>query len=350
MKKNVSSRVRPRQVDVAQLAGVSPAVVSIVLSGRAEGSTRVGEEARKRVLAAVEALDYKTNLLARGLRINRSGGVGVVVKALHNSFNGRLLSGVEGVMGDAGMHLMVSSGRGQTDSERVAIEFLLERRCDALIVSLSATPDASLVELSRADRPIIVVGHRVPGLEARCITLDDVLGGSLATRYLLEHGHRQLAHISGPLDHRAARDRLDGYRQALSDAGQSASGLIVEGDFSKQGGFAAVGTLLGRGFSRGGIFVANDRMAEGVLERLHSEGLRVPEDVSVVGYDDASNAPYLRPALTTVYQPIREMGVAAAQLALKVLGMRSEEVNQCFEPQLVVRDSVTTAPRGVATR
>ena len=349
----MSSRVRPRQVDVAQLAGVSPAVVSIVLSGSAEGSTRVGEEARKRVLAAAEALDYKPNLLARGLRSNRSGGVGVVVKALHNSFNGRLLSGVESVMGDAGMHLMVSSGRGEADSERAATEFLLERRCDALIVSLSATSDESLVELSRADRPIIVVGHRVSGLEPRCITLDDVLGGSLATRHLLEHGHRRVAHISGPLGHRAARDRLAGYRQALSDAGRGVSGLTVEGDFSKQGGFAAAGTLLARGFSQGGVFVANDRMAEGVLERLRSEGLRVPEDVSVVGYDDASNAPYLRPALTTVYQPIREMGVAAAQLALKVLGMSSEEVKQCFEPQLVVRDSVTsvtTAPEGAATR
>ncbi len=313
------------------------------MNGKVSGSTRVGEEARKRVLAAVEELGYKPNLLARGLRVNRSGGVGVIVKALHTSFNGRLLSGIERVMGDAGMHLMISSGRGQRDRERTAIEFLLARRCDALIVSLSATSDADLVEFSRADRPIIVVGHEVPGLESCCITLDDVLGGVLATRHLLEHGHRRVAHISGPLGHRAARDRLRGYRRALSDAGQDVSELVVAGDFSKQGGFAAAGRLLEQGFTRGGIFVANDRMAEGVLERLRGVGLRVPEDVSVVGYDDASSAPYLRPALTTVHQPIHEMGVAAAQLALKVLGTEEKEVEQCFEPQLVVRDSVNKA-------
>ena len=311
------------------------------MNGKLDGSTRVSEATRQRVLAAVHELGYQPNLLARGLRINRSGGVGVVVKALHNSFNGRLLSGVEKVMGAAGMHLMVSSGRGQADSERVAIEFLLARRCDALIVSLSATTDESLVALSRADRPIIVVGHMVPGLEHRCVALDDVLGGSLATRHLLEKGHRSVAHISGPANHRAAKDRLTGYKQALAEAGYEVdSRFIVAGDFSKQGGFAAAGTLLERGFVRGGLFVANDRMAEGVLERLRAEGLRVPEDVSVVGYDDASNASYLRPALTTVHQPIREMGSAAARLALKVLGMNDEEVKQCFEPELVVRNSV----------
>ncbi|CAN5780076.1 HTH-type transcriptional regulator GalR [soil metagenome] len=311
------------------------------MNGKVDGSTRVSEATRQRVLAAVHELGYKPNLLARGLRINRSGGVGVVVKALHTSFNGRLLSGVEKVIGAAGMHLMVSSGRGQAESERVAIEFLLARRCDALIVSLSATTDESLVALSRADRPIIVVGHRVPGLEHRCVALDDVLGGSLATRHLLDKGHRQIAHISGPANHRTANDRLTGYKQALAEAGYEVdSRFIVEGDFSKQGGFVAAGTLLERGFVWGGLFVANDRMAEGVLERLRAEGLGVPGDVSVVGYDDASNASYLRPALTTVHQPIREMGSAAARLALKVLGMNDEEVKKCFEPELVVRNSV----------
>ena len=311
------------------------------MNGKIDGSTRVSKATRQRVLAAVHELGYKPNLLARGLRINRSGGVGVVVKALHTSFNGRLLSGVEKVIGAAGMHLMVSSGRGQRDSERVAIEFLLERRCDALIVSLSATPDEHLLELSRTDRPIIVVGHRVPGLEHRCVALDNVAGGSLATRHLLERGHRRIAHISGPPGHRAADDRFTGYKQALSNAGQGLDlRLIVAGDFSKQGGFAAAGTLLERGFAQGGLFVANDRMAEGVLERLRAEGLGVPGDVSVVGYDDASNAAYLRPALTTVHQPIRAMGSAAARLALEVLGVNDEEVKKCFEPELVVRDSV----------
>ena len=337
----------PRQIDVARLARVSPAVVSRVLNSRPgspDSTVRLSEATRQRVLAAINELGYKPNVLAQGLRTRRSGGVGVVVKSLHTSFNGRLLSGVESVMEAAGMHLMVSSGRGRAETEAEAIAFLLERRCDALILSPSATDDAALSDLGRGEVPVIVVGHAVAGLEERCVALADAQGGRLATEHLLGAGLERVAHIAGPPGNRAARARLEGYRSALERRGLAYDPrLVLEGDYSKRSGYEAARALLARGFvnqGAGGIFVANDRMAEGALERLAECGVRVPHKVSVVGYDNTLVAPYLRPALTTVRQPIFEVGVAAAQLALAALGAHEGEVTRWFEPQLVVRDSV----------
>ena len=327
--------------DVSRLARVSPATVSRVLTG----SAPVAAATRRRVLAAVEALGYRPNAFARALVTNRSGGIGVTVNEVSSPYFGAVIAGLERVTRREGLHLMVSSGEADVVSERASIEFLLGRRADALVIQAEALGDDALRELVREGPvPAVVFGRSVPGAEGACVVLDNVRGGALATDYLLERGHRRIGHIAGPLTFPDARDRLTGYRRALGAAGVSErDGDVVESDFHEEGGARAAARLLERAPDLTAIFVANDQMAAGALRALREYGREVPADVSVVGYDDVILAQYLTPALTTVRQPLVEMGVAAASLLLSRLDGVTREVVHRFEPELIERRSVARA-------
>lgn len=318
------------------------ATVSRVLNN----TVPVAEETRMRVIEAVEALNYKPNAFARGLVTNRSGGVGVVINEISSPFYSGIVRGIEEVVEPKGLHLLVSSGHAQAALEGRAVESLKQRRSDALILQLEAVPDDDLVRWAEQETPVIVVGRSVPELEGRCVYLDNVAGGYLATRHLIEHGHRRIAHLAGWLAIKDARDRLEGYRRALTDAGLPCDeALIVPGDFTEAGGQRGARELLARGLPFTALVAGNDQMAAGALHTLRAHGLRVPQDVSLIGYDDVLFARYLFPALTTIRQPLAEMGQAAARLALAALGAENpKEVNTKFDPVLVVRESVARPP------
>jgi LacI family transcriptional regulator len=328
----------PTIKEVSQRAHVSPSTVSRVLNG----TTPVSPATRRRVLAAIEALDYTPNAFARGLATNRSGGIGVTTNDIGSPYYAVMLRGVEASIEDAGLHLLVSSGHARADSERSAIQFLKQRRSDALIVQAEALTDAELIELSEeAGVPVVIFGRRIPELASLCVHLDNEAGGRLATGHLLEHGHRRIAHITGPLRFPDARHRLQGYRDALERAGIAYDDhLVVEGDFREGGGRSAMERLLDRGPEPDAVFAANDQMAAGAMRAARDRGLDVPRDLSLVGYDDVLLAQYLSPALTTVRQPLRDMGRAAADIAIALLEQRKVEVRTRFEPELVVRESV----------
>lgn len=328
--------------EVSRRANVSVSTVSRVLNG----TTPVAEPTRRRVLEAIEDLDYRPNAFARGLATNRSGGIGITINDISSPYYGAILRGVEEVVEEAGMHLMVSSGHARAGAEREAVEFLLERRVDAVIVQAEGLSDEDLLELDRAtDTPVVVFGRLVAELERRCVRLDNETGGEIATRHLLAHGHRRVAHIAGPLAYPDSRDRLHGYRRALEQAGIGYDDrLVVESDFRETGGVTAARRLLERAPDLSAIFVANDQMAAGALRAVRDAGRSVPSDISLVGYDDVLLARYLYPALTTVRQPLREMGRAAAEIALERLdtdrGDTTKEVRREFDPELVIRQSV----------
>lgn len=333
----------PTIKEVSQQARVSPSTVSRVLNG----TTPVSPDVRKRVLAAVEALDYTPNAFARGLATNRSGGIGVTVNDIGSPYYAVMLRGVEAAVEAAGMHLMVASGQARADRERDAVQFMKQRRSDALIVQVEALSDEELIDLARASEvPIVVFGRWVAELAGRCVHLDNEAGGRLATEHLLAHGHRVVAHIAGPLAFPDARHRLLGYRMALAQAGLPFDErLVVEGDFREGGGRAATLRLLDRVPDVEAIFVANDQMAAGAIRAVRDLGRDVPRDVSVVGFDDVLLAEYLSPTLTTVRQPLYEMGRAAAQIAIALLQEKEVEVRTRFDPELVVRQSVARAAR-----
>lgn len=328
----------PTIKEVSQRADVSPSTVSRVLNG----TTPVSADARERVLRAIAELDYTPNAFARGLATNRSGGIGVTTNDIGSPYYGVMIRGVEAAIEDAGFHLMVSSGHARAGSERSAIEFLKQRRSDALIVQAEALSDGELIELaSRSDVPVVIFGRRIPELDAVSVHLDNEAGGRIATEHLLENGHRRIAHIAGPLRFPDARHRLQGYRDALDAAGIAYDDhLVVEGDFREAGGRAAMERLLGRAADLDAVFVANDQMAAGAMRAARDRGLDVPRDLSLVGYDDVLLAQYLSPTLTTVRQPLFDMGRAAADIAIALLEQKKVEVRTRFEPELVVRESV----------
>ncbi len=333
----------PTIKEVSKLARVSPATVSRVLNG----TTPVAGGTRRRVIEAVAALGYKPNAFARGLATNRSGGLGITLNEISSPFSGALVAGVEQVAREAGLHLMVSSGFADRDLERSSIDFLLERRCDGLVVQAEGLDDDALIELVRnGPAPVVVFGRTIAEIAASCVTMDNELGGELGTRYLLEHGHRHIGHISGPLSFPDARDRLHGYRRALEAAGVAFDErYVVESTFQEEGGGQAAQRLIQRAPELTAIFASNDQMAAGAMRALREVGLEIPHDVSVVGYDDVFLARYLSPALTTVRQPLVEMGRAAAHALLARLRGERREVVHRFDPELVERQSVARNAR-----
>lgn len=323
--------------EVSKLAKVSASTVSRVLNG----TVPVAEPTRTRVLDAIEKLDYRPNAFARSLATNRSGGIGVSVNDLSSPYYGAMIKGVEAEVEAAGMHLLVASGHVDALREREALEFLLDRRSDALVVHLESMSDDEVLHFMERGVPMVLMGRYLADAEDRCVWLDNELGGELAARHLLDSGHTSIAHLAGPLHFPDARARLHGFRRALEAAGVHYDERhVVEADFLEAGGYAATLRLLSRGVPFTAIASANDQMAAGALQALAENGFSVPDDVSVIGFDDVLFARYLSPSLTTVRQPLEEMGRAAARIALALLEGRETEVERRFEPTLVTRDSV----------
>lgn len=331
--------------DVSKLAGVSVATVSRVVNG----NKWVAEATRNRVLDAMSELGYQPNSFARSLATNRSDTIGMVVGNLSGPFFGTMMQRAERVIRDAGKHLIVTSGHASLAEERDAVQFLLKRRCDALIVHLDLMPDDELIQLSeRAGLPIILVNRRIPALADRCVSMDHEAGGRLATRHLLDQGHRRIAHITGPLFKTDAQARLRGYRQALEEAGiPFDEGLIVESDYLESGGVRALETLQQRQAAFSAIVSGNDLMAIGAINALRQQGVRVPDQCSVVGYDDVVMSAYVVPALSTVRVPVDDFGAEAARLALSLCdGANASPMH--FTPELIVRGSTQALDVAVA--
>ncbi len=308
-----SSRARRvRIVDVAQAAGVSVATVSRVLNGAAT----VAPELRVRVADVARTLGYRPNPHARALHSGRSHAVGVAATYV-GGFFALLFDGLESCLAAAGYRMVVAGGTGRRSDEKATLQDLLNRHVDGLVVFLEAIGDGDLLRITSRGTPALVLGRVVPGLEERCLAWDQHAGGLMATRHLLEMGHRRIAHISGPEHSPHARDRRTGYIQALREAGIAPdASLIAEGDFREQGGRDAMRELLAQG-SFTAVFVANDQMAMGALNAMWERGLRCPDDISLVGFDDNLIAPFTTPPLSTVRQPLEELGRLAADRLLR---------------------------------
>lgn len=323
--------------EVSKHAQVSVATVSRVVNG----NKWVAEATRQRVLEAMAELGYQPNSFARSLATNKSETIGMVVGDLAGPFFGEMMQFAEQAVRDAGKHLIITSGHNTLSEERDAIQFLLKRRCDALILHLDLIPDEEIIELAKAEStPMILVNRLVPALAEQCIYLDNEAGGFLATQHLIDQGHRLIACITGPLYKADARERLAGYRRALDTAGIPFNEqLVIEGDFMEPGGEVAMAELLDRQLSFSAVVVGNDLMAIGAYNGLKHRGLRIPEDVSLVGYDDVLMAGYLEPPLTTVRVPVAEFGSEAGRLALKLGEGIDREILNRFMPTLIERGS-----------
>lgn len=327
--------------DVSQQAGVSLATVSRVINN----NSNVSDKTRQKVLAAMAALDYRPNTIAQSLASSCSNSVGVLVSQLDGPYYGPMMAEIEAALRAQNKHVIIAVGHSEAAIEQDSVEFLLSRGCDALILDVEAVSDDYLIQLSKGTVPIVLINRYIAAMEPHCIYLDNELGGYLATRHLVEQGHRSIAYISGPKNKHDANERLIGHQKALAEGGLVFDpALCVEGDYKEEGGEIGMLALLATGKTFSALVCANDQMASGAIAVCLERGLKIPQDLSVVGYDNVPFAKYISPKLTTVNNPIHEMGKMAAFWVLKhVYQDQQTQVSSVFMPELVVRGSVRAA-------
>lgn len=335
---------RPTIVDVAQRAGVSKSLVSLVL----RGSPNVSDEKRQRVLDVAARLGYRPNAVARSLVQRRTSLLGVLLSDLHNPFFAEVIDGIQAEAATHGYRTILGTGDRVELSEARALETMLELRAEGLILASPVLPMRTIAAASR-ELPTVLVARRSRGASVDSVANDDVAGAALAVAHLASLGHARIAHIDGG-EGAGAPQRRRGYERAMRKHGLGAHVRVASGSYTEDGGRRGVTELLA-GEPPTAIFAANDLAAIGTLSALAERGIRVPEDVSVVGYDNTALAGVRHIHLTTVDQPRPEMGRTAVTLLLERLeaGRRTGR-HVLMPPSLVVRGSSAPPPQRPARR
>jgi LacI family transcriptional regulator len=321
-------------IDVAREAGVSPSTVSRILNG----SARVTAEKKASVERAIGALGFMPNLFARSLKSGRTMTIGLLTQDVESQFFGSAVRGIEAGLAGTGFAAIVASGHWDAGEEAARVRLLMARRIDGLVILGGHLGDEDIIEFAR-HQPIVVTGKKLTAHNLRSFAFDQETGGYLATRHLLALGHRRIAHIAGPSDQFDATQRRAGYERALREASVPLDpALLAQGDFHEASGMLAMERLLENARPLTAVFAANDQMALGARMALYRRGVRVPEEVSIVGVDDIPAAAYSTPPLTTIRQPIYEIGLAAASALLTMIGHPRPAVT-IPALELVIRES-----------
>ncbi|ECE6699852.1 LacI family DNA-binding transcriptional regulator [Salmonella enterica subsp. houtenae] len=320
--------------DVASLAGVSTATVSRVINQTAW----VEPVTRERVEKAMRDLNYRRNAAAIALA-KRSGDM---LGLLTGSFFARLARGVEDVSRKQQYRLMVCSGGHDEEMEKAGLDFLVNQGCEAIVVHASRLPDKELLRYAAHFPALVIVNRYIAGMANRCIWLENRSAAREATRYLLANGHRRIACVTSDLPIIDRQERLDGYRQALEEYGISPDPRwVISVPFNEEGGERAAHQLINSGLPLTAAVTFNDVMAAGIMRILHQRGVRLPQQLSIVGFDDVVLARYLYPALTTMHYPVEQMARCAALLAIQLYqGITPPPSSNRFNAELVIRDSV----------
>ncbi len=333
----ISGRSRPTIRDVARRAGVSKSLVSLVV----RGDDRVSEERRQAVLDAISDLNYRPNAMARGLVQRRTRIIGVMISNFRNPFFADVVAGVQHQASERGYKALFSTGDRQHELEQAAIESLLELRVDGLIFASSRIDDEAIFRFG-GTAPLVVLNRQTTDTASDSITNDNHAGARMAVEHCASLGHRRIAHIRGAQG-AAARERLEGYEETMRRLGFERHLLAVEGGYNEAGGSRGARELVERRPLPTAVFAANDLCAIGALNAFEEAGMRIPEDVSIVGYDNTSLAALRHVSLTSIHQPGEEMGRVAVDLMFeRIHEGRTEPRHDVITPSLVVRS--TTAP------
>jgi len=325
--------------DVARVSGVSTSTVSRVV--RKQG--KVGKVCRAKVQKVIDELGYRPNINAQALVSKKSNTLGVVIPGLVDPFFATLASGVEEATKDNKFRVLISNAYGSEQAELDAIDYLIQHRCGAIVFHSLYCSDEKLSELADKIPGLVLINRLVTKISHRCVWLDNNMGAQEAAKYLIDKGHKDFAVITRKDVNPDARVRLDGIRTAFNNAGikfdQSMVGHGTTADMA--GGKEAISNLLDSGLQFKAVLSYNDNMAVGVVHELHARGIKVPEDVAVIGFDDLLISVACIPELTTMHYPVGEMAIYAAHLAVEL----SESENSTgrthlFMPHLIERDSV----------
>jgi len=326
--------------DVAKEAGVSIATVSRVVNKSPQASKSAVESVTK----AMKKLGYRRNESARALVSQKTNTIGVLVGDVSDPFFGLLIKAVDKVAYENGKHTLIGNGYHHPEKERDAIELLIKNRCDALIIHSKSLGDDELIAYAKEIKGMVLINRYIEEIADRCISLDNYTGAYLATKHLIENGHKKIACLASNHNIEDAEARKQGYLAALKDHAITLSDdYIVSGAPDADGGIAAMTKLLEKPIKITGVIAYNDYMAAGALSTAQENGIEVPAKLSIVGFDDGLIAHYLYPRLTTVHYPIELMAEKAALLALKRannVNIESEQLH--FTPSMVIRKSTTT--------
>jgi LacI family transcriptional regulator len=337
--------------DVAQLAGVGMSTASRAISGKGP----VSADAARRVQAAIEALNFRPSSIGRAMATQSLGMIGLFVPTFFGSYYGTILKQTDIELRAVRRHVVVATGCGESSSREQAMEavrFLIARDCDGVVVISHDLHDEDLNLLHRMHPKMVFLNRAFEQLPDASFCADHYRGGELAARTLYEHGHRDIAVIAGPMTASDNMARIEGFFAELARCGIERQAVtMIESDFSPEGGYASTQMLLDQNRYFTGLFCANDTMAVSALACLQQAGISVPDDVSVIGYDDDYSAAYAAPALTSVHIPTAELTQNAVRWLVNQCYGTSWEIFREFPVTVTMRASVGAArPRAAATR
>jgi DNA-binding LacI/PurR family transcriptional regulator len=334
-------RQRPTIYDVARLAGVSTATVSRALNGTGQiaASTRVTIE------AAVEQLGYRPNTVARSLVTKTTQTIALLLPDITNPFYAALVNGIQQTALSHGHTMLLCTTESDAEREEHYLRVLRAKQVDGALVDGLVLPPDRIARFVEDGFPIVCLDRDIDSRSIPLVQVDNRLGGRIATEHLIDLGHTRIGHVTGAGELGISDERLAGYRDALNGAGLPIDfQLVEEGRFTDDGGHDAARRLLEREPGVTAIFAANDLSALGVLNAVAEAGKRVPDDVSVVGFDDLHLSAYTAPPLTTIRQPAVEIATLATEILIGLTnGREVEEMRHLLEPELVVRASTRSA-------
>lgn len=324
--------------EVAEYAQVSQSTVSRALNGHKS----VKEANREKVFRAIEALGYQPNAFAQALASNKSYSIGMLVGSLDGPFYGPMMHNVEQIARNDNYHVIITSGNELYEQEQESISFLRAKKVDGLVLTSDMLTDQDILTIFEQNPATVLLNRFIPEIADKCIYIDNELGGYIAVDYLLQMGHRKIGCITGQLSKVDSRDRLQGYRNALAQYGiKYDPNLVVEGRFDHKGNDAAVRRLLERDTNMTAIFCMNDNIAKTAYGICAEKGIKVGEQMSIIGFDNDKDSQYMNPTLTTVNFPLSEMAIQGATMVLNTLKGRSVPKRESkLSPTLVERKSV----------
>ena len=327
--------------DVAERAGLSVSTVSHVVNN----TRAVSDESRQRVLQAMEELGFKPNALARSLRRRQSNTLGMIVPDSANPFFAEIARAIEDASFAHNYSVILCNSEGDLEKQQAYTDVLIENRVAGILFVAAGISTELVSELGQRRVPLVVIDREVADVEVDTVMTNHAQGGCLATQHLIDLGHRRIACIAGNSEVAPSAERLNGYRQTLQKNDLAYDeGLVVKGDFQYRSGYEATNDLLTKKKPPTAVFACNDLMAVGCISAASALGFRVPDDLSVVGFEDVQLASYTNPSLTTVDQPKVEIGTLATQMLLE--RMKDLDASPRFErldTELLIRRS--TAPR-----
>ncbi|HPG38956.1 MAG TPA: LacI family DNA-binding transcriptional regulator [bacterium] len=327
--------------DIANRANVSKMTVSRVLSGKGPVSPKTAE----RINAIIDEMGYQPNLIARSLSSKRTMIIGVIIPKIQHMFLdnyiAQILSGITDIALQNNYRIMLCPIEPRPDRSMEYINLAKSKLFDGMILVKAKLDDPNINALAESDFPFVLVNYKKFSKKLNFVDSRNVEGATMAIKYLYDSGHRDIAFVAGSIDETNAKDRLKGYLDTIKELGlEYNENWIVYGDFNKEKAFQEAQKILNCSKRPTAIFCADDSMAIGVIERLRQEGLRVPNDIAVMGFDDIEIAEYIKPALTTIRQPIYELGKTASQSLLNLInGKQKPPLHKLLDVKLIKRES-----------